>query len=68
MHQNTEEFLAIHLPHLAPIARKLEDAMACADTYNGGHGVITIFLKEKLVPYIDVAMRHFCRNKDKKVS
>lgn len=65
MHQTTDEFLAVRLPHLAPVARKLEDAMACAETFNGGHGVITIFLKERVIPYIDVALRHFTKH-DKK--
>lgn len=50
--KDTKEMLAVKLPNLAPIAEKLEEAIACADHWNDGYGVFTLYRKKK--KFIDV--------------
>jgi hypothetical protein len=46
----------------------LEKAFQAIKAYNGGYGVVTIQLKGLLVPVIDIQMRQFRKDEQKKIS
>lgn len=67
--EDTKKLLAVKLPHVpVDVLERLDAYIKTANELNGGYAVFTLPLKNGKIPEMDVQMRDFFRDPQKKAS